>query len=184
MLAKRLKLYGLSIKEVKKIDLRDCYMQQRPNKPFDKLLLNEDGIVDSHMLNSPHFKIAKLYFKKGKKKTRQRYQSTHYYQMNRILGREGSPEKIINLTNSLRKGYLRKGYKEDYVVVLMEPFACSRYKRDVPDLVPEVWSGHHRIGILLAMEEFCVRVVVAEDSKPRSCFCVGKIHDCCVEKNL
>ena len=181
MLEKQLKLYGLAKKEVCEIDLRTCYMQQRPNNPLNKVLMEGDK-VNSNMMNSPHYELAKRYIRRGQNNARRRFRRTRYYRMMRIFGRKHFPEKFPGLVHSMKKGYLRRKRKKYFIVVLMQPFAYSRYNRDVPMLVPEVWSGHHRIGILLALRKYAVQVMVAEDTQPGTCKCVGKIHDLCVLK--
>ena len=181
MLEKQLKIYGLAKKEIIDIDLRTCYMQQRPNNPLDKILM-EGYKVNSNMMNSPHYELAKRYIRKGERNTRKRFKRTRYSKMVKIFRRKGFPEKFPNLVHSMKKGYLRRKHKRKYIMVLMEPFAYSRYNREVEMLVPEVWSGHHRIGILLALQQYVVPVMVVEDLHKGSCKCAGKIHDLCVVK--
>jgi len=178
-LEKWLKQYQLAIEDITEQDLRSCYMQQRPNNPFDSLLCKEDGAIDSSMPNSPHYELAELYIRRGDAKARKHFHSTRYYQMAKIIGRRSFPSKMEYLVRSLRKGYLRRKFKWDYIVALRTPFARSRYKRDVPILVPEIWSGHHRVGILLAMKKHVVPVVFAKDLKPGSCRSAGKVHGLC-----
>ena len=174
--------YQIGIDNIRDVDLRQCYIQQRPNFPIDKLLVNGDGIVDSRMTNSPHHELADLYVRRGEGKARKRFKGTRYCQMSKMMGRGNFPIKLPGLHASLKKGYLRKKHKWNFIVVLMEPFASSRYKRNVVHLVPEVWAGHHRAAMLLALGKTIVRVVVGKDLKPGSRKCAGKIHDLCVKK--
>ena len=176
-----LKRYHLAIDSIEEVDLRICYMQQRPNKPFDAILCDKKGIVNSSMENSPHHELARLYISEGRRQAEKKFKSTRYYKMLKIMGKEGFPSKLDNLIKSLRKGYLRKEFKWGYVVALQEPFAHSRYKRKVPMLAPEIWSGHHRAGILLAMKQYIVPVVFAKDMQPGSCYSAGKIHGLCIQ---
>jgi len=180
---KWLKQYALGVQEIKEVDLRQCYMQQRPNHPFDRLLVAEDGSIDSHLNNSPHYGLMKLYVEKGERKARKRFRRTLYYKMIKMMGRRKFPDKINLMIPSMKKGYLRRKHEWDYIVVLMESFARSRYGReDVDNLVPEIWTGHHRGAILLALDRPIAKVLVAVDLQPNSCKSAGKIHGLCVKQ--
>jgi hypothetical protein len=181
-LEKWLGRYDLAIDKIQDVDLRCCYMQQRPNNSFDSILRKHDESVDYHLLNSPHYELAQIYINQGPSKTKEVFRSTKYYLMGKMLGKSGFPGKIDDLIKSLSRGYLSHKHKWAYIVILNEPFARSRYNRDVPNLCPEIWSGHHRGGILLAMEKYIVPVVMAKDMKPGCRKSVGKIHGLCVEK--
>jgi hypothetical protein len=180
MLEKQLKHYGLRSKDIISMDLQSCYMQARPNKPLDNILKNENGVVDYSMLASPHTEIAKIYYEKGEKHLRKVYNETRYGVFRRkYMGKKDFPQRIIGLFNSIKKGYRRKGHKDHYIVILMKPFAKSRYNRDIPDLVPEIWSGHHRAGAMIALGKDIVEVLIAVDANPGTNYSAGKIHDLC-----
>jgi len=172
----RLSRYGLIVNRIEKIDLRTCYMQSRPNNPL------VDGSENALMINSPHHELASSLIERGEKWTRKNYENTEYYGMCQKMGKKGFPEKMIDLVWSIKDGYLADEYRDEYVICLDHPFAKTRYERDVPELVPEVWSGHHRIGILLALRKYNVSVRFAEDNYPGSKCSEGKIHGLCVEK--
>tara|TARA_Y100000310_G_scaffold242079_1_gene246238 strand:+ start:1755 stop:2357 length:603 start_codon:yes stop_codon:yes gene_type:complete len=194
--------YNLGIKNIEDVDLSSCYMQQRPNQPFGRLLLSKsgkvligtngaflissppkkEGIIDSKITNSPHYELAKMILEEGERKTRKIFKETRYYQMCKILGKKNFPEKIFGLIKSLEKGYLHGKHKKDFITILTEPFAKSRYNRNVEILVPEIWSGHHRAGILLALGQSIVPVAIAQDKDPGSCKSAGKIHGLCIYK--
>lgn len=182
-LNKFLNLYDLEVDKVVDLDLTKCFMQARPNKPLDEILVR-DGRVDYSISNSPHREFADLLFQKGDEWLRLNYGQTRYCIMKTKLFKKPDdfPKRFVDLCNSLQMGYLRKGYEEDYIVVLDWPFANTRYKRDVPDLSPEIFSGHHRAGALIAMGKNKIKVVVAKDTAPGSKQCFGKIHDLCNEE--
>lgn len=141
-----------------------------------------DGKIDTHMIHSPHYKIFKLYFDNGSDWLKSNYKSTDYYEMcTKIFGkRDISVKKIISMCESIKKGYLRKGYEEEYPTILEKPFAFTRYNREVPMVKYEIFTGHHRIGALLALGVKRAKVIIGEDSKPSSCYSEGKIHNLCV----
>jgi hypothetical protein len=169
--------YNLAVDKIKDIDLRMCFMQQRPNDPMDDILTNY------LMIHSPHYEIAKMYFDFGEKHLKRHFKSTTYYQMcKRFLKKNVHIPKNVSICNAMKEGYLSGNHKNDHVIVLLEPFAKTRYSRDVPIYVPEVWSGHHRIGALIALEQYVVPVAIAKDMKPGSRFSEGKIHKLCVEE--
>ena len=82
------------------------------------------------------------------------------------------------LLDSLKKGYLRKGYERDRIVVLNKPFICSRYGiKDTAIPSPEIFMGHHRAGALIAMGQNLVEVIIAKDDQPMAHQCYGKLHN-------
>ena len=86
--------------------------------------------------------------------------------------------KKIHLFDSLREGYLRRGYEEEYIVILNDPFISTRCGlKNIFTFSPEIFIGHHRAGALVALGKYMVKVVIAKDNKPGSCQCGGKIHD-------
>jgi len=167
--------YGLVPDKFSDLDLRTCYWQNTPNKPVSSLFGD-----DRSMIISPHAEIAKLYYEQGEKAVRKQYKQTDYCKMKEYFGKGTKfPSKIVTLFDSVKKGYLRGKYKEEFIVVLMQSFAISRYGREEEDLVPEVWSGHHRVGALLALGRYNVRVLIAKDNHPGEKFSQGKIHKWC-----
>ena len=172
--AKAIRVYGLEVVGVEPIDLRTCYVFYPPNNGMDDLF------GDRCMELSPHVEICKLYLKQGARWLRRNYQTTRYGQMMDRLGKKNFPQKIIDICESVREGYLCKGYEGSYIVVLREPFAASRYLRQIPNRVPEIWSGHHRAAALLAFGRYMVDVLVARDGAPGSKFSVGKVHGLCL----
>jgi hypothetical protein len=178
---KFLKRYDLSRKEIKEIDLRDTYMQRTPNRSTDYLLAIEKKRTHL-MIFSPHTEIFSLLHQFGESWIEKVFTDTRYYKMASVLGKKDFPKKLKKIYYSIRDGYLQGKYKEKYIVVLEEPFAKSRYLRDVEDNAPEIFSGHHRVGALLALKRYNVKVVVAVDNKPGSKYSHGKIHDVCVER--
>jgi len=174
--------YNLKDRCIQKIDLRSCYMQQRPNQPFNDMIMRDNGFIDLSMLNSPHLEIINLYIKHGEKWVKDNYHNTRYHKMLKLMGKDGFPHKIFKLFKSLKKGYLRKKYAKEYIVVLEKPFAKSRYNRDVKNLVPEIWSGHHRAAILIALCQYEVKVLIADDAAEGLCASAGKIHNLCVKE--
>jgi len=173
--------YGLKPVKTEVVDLRTCYSQCRPNQPIDELLL-VNGKVDRNMMNSPHFEFANFYYS-NEKHLRNIFSHTRYAKMLRLFGREPIfPEKFAQLCDSIKAGYLRRKHEENYIVILMESFARSRYNRDdVLNLVPEVWSGHHRIGSLLALGRYSAKVCIAEDIAKGTKMSYGKIHFLCIK---
>lgn len=170
------KKYGIELGKVFKIDLRKVYFQCRPNDMLNHLYLNED----THISNSPHVEIFEEYYKRGRKWLKKNYKDLRYYKFMRHLGKgEKFPKRIVNVGDSIKNGYLRNKYKDDYIVVLKETFASTRYNRSQYNLVPEIWSGHHRAAALFALERFIVDVRVGIDVDSGSCFCDERIHELC-----
>jgi len=179
----RLKKYDIGVKEIKEVDLRNCYMQQRPNSSIGDLLLDK-GMVNSFIINSPHYEIACLYYKEGESWLRKHYKDTKYFtMMTKYFDKKNFyvNHTLINFFKSIKGGYRRGKYKNSYISVLLEPFANSRYNRNVPNLVPEIFSGHHRAAALLALKIYKVKVIVATDLKTGSCKTNGKIHNLCIK---
>jgi hypothetical protein len=174
--------YGVVKKEIREIDLRDACMQYAPNSKMVYSFCYEDGNLDTGMLNSPHCRIAKIYFKNGSDWLKKNYKTTEYYRMcTEFFGKKDiSIKKIISICESMKKGYLREGYEEEYPTVLEEPFAFTRYERNVPMVKYEVFTGHHRIGAMLALGMKRAKVIIGKDSKPGSCYSEGKIHKLCI----
>lgn len=170
--------YGLEIKSYQNLDLRTLYPQPRPNEPLNQYY------KEYCMKGSPHKEIAECYFNKGEKWLKHNWIHTRYGKMMTFMGKTKYPSKIPNLCESVKSGYLREGYEQNFIVVLQESFAITRYcRKDIdPQQVPEVWSGHHRIGILLALGYKNVKVAIAEDKYPKTKFTNGKIHKYCEVK--
>lgn len=169
--------YGLIPDKYTTVDLRICFWQNTPNKPVCSLFNH-----DRQMIYSPHVKIAQIYYRHGEEELRKRYKDTEYCKMKEYFGKGNKfPPRLVSLFDSLKNGYLKGKYKEDYIVLLMQSFAISRYNRDEEDLVPEVFSGHHRIGALLALERYDAKVLIAKDAHPGDKFSEGKIHNLCRE---
>ena len=176
-----LKRYDLSRKKIKEIDLRDTYMQRTPNRTTQYLL--KIANKSTHlMVFSPHAEIFSMLHQFGESWVEKVFTDTRYYNMVALLGKKEFPKKLKKIYRSIKKGYLHGKYKDKYIVVLEEPFAKSRYLRDVKDNVPEVFSGHHRIGALLALGRYNAKVVIAVDNKPGSKYSHGKIHQACVKR--
>ena len=169
--------YGLKRKELRVIDLRTTYCQSRPNKPIFHLF--ERG--NTRMVGSPHVQFAEYYFSKGENWLRRNWKSTRYYKFRNFIGKKGFPSRFVGLCKSVSNGYLRKEHAGEFITILDEPFSYTRFNRKVDlDLAPEVWSGHHRVGILIALEKYEAKVEVAMDKYPGSCKSYGKIHDLCI----
>ncbi|MHA1470264.1 MAG: hypothetical protein ACTSSP_06840 [Candidatus Asgardarchaeia archaeon] len=84
----------------------------------------------------------------------------------------------IHLLDSIKEGYLRNGYNNNYIVLLDIPLVVSRYNvKNISIKSPEVFMGHHRIGALLALGIDRVRVILAEDEMPGTNQCYGKVHE-------
>ena len=187
-LDKELHKYGLRLDRFDRVDLKKCYMQSRPNNKFmDDVLGHIKDPERSLMLNSPHLELALLYFRNGKKWMIDHYDHTRYRTMQMKYKKKNKfPFGFLKLCTSIKSGYLRKGFDSNFIVLLDEPFAKSRFNRDVPNLSPEVWSGHHRVGAVLALNKISgldsrVKVAVAADRKPGLLRSAGKIHNLCVE---
>jgi hypothetical protein len=180
--------YGLRFHKFAQLDVKKCYMQSRPNSEFMDDVLGEvrDPKGRFSMLNSPHAEFATLYFKHGKKWLKNNYNKTRYKIMQlKYKKKNNFPDGFLRLCESLKMGYLRRKFDQNFIVVLDEPFAKSRFNRDVPSLSPEVWSGHHRIGIILALNKINnldskVKVAIAVDGHPGSLKSAGKIHKLCI----
>lgn len=169
--------YGLVKDKIENIDLQTCYSQNTPNKPISDIF-NYNRL----MIHSPHFQLAKMYYENGLSKTKKNYIRTDYCRMKEYFGKGSKfPSKIIPLYDSIKRGYLCEGHKEDYIVLLMQSFAISRYNRNEENLVPEVWSGHHRVGALLALGIYHADVLIAKDAHPGEKTSAGKIHRWCKE---
>lgn len=158
-------------------------MQFAPNSKIIYSFCMIDGELDTHMINSPHYEIAKLYFDNGSSWLRNNYKSTNYYRMCiDFLGKKDvQVEKIISLCESIKKGFLRSGYEKEHPTVLEKPFAFTRYNREVPMVKYEVFAGHHRVGVMLAIGMKKAKVIIGEDLNPSSCYSKGKIHNLCKE---
>jgi len=165
-------------------DLSKIYIQNTPNRPLDLLFSQKKP---NYLLSeSPHFELASLYIKNGSKWLEKNYKLTLYYKMCKYFLKKNPVNttlKMIKICDSIKKGYLRKGYENNYIVLLLEPFAISRYNREIEFLVPEIFSGHHRAAILLALGYKSVKVIIAEDVQKGFCESRGKIHDLCVKNN-
>jgi len=170
--------HGLKLIEIKKMDLRDCYTQHVPDRFFINSLFIQDGIEDYRMTNSPHYEIFSLYRKNGWRWLNKNYKNTKYRKMMKSLGHSGKPpSKIRKLYRSLNKtGYLHGKYRDRFIILLKKPFANTRYGRDIDNNSPEVFSGHHRIGALLALEKYKVLIAFAKDICPGTCFSLGRFH--------
>ena len=168
-----LKRYGLKIEKIKKVDLTKVYYQYRP-----------DVVCDRILTNSPHFEFAQQYYSKGLKWLNENFQNTKYsiFQKDVLKITPYIPMRKIYLFDSLKDGYLRKGYENDYIVILNNPFVCTRYEVNLSLPSPEVFIGHHRAGALLALGVEKANVIVAIDDEPGKCRCYGKLHD--IYKNV
>ena len=178
-LDKYIERYGLKIVSIKKVDLRDTYLQYLHNSKLDDLL-TVDGSIDRSMLNSPHFELAHLYYDHGKKWLMKHYKDTKYFQFkNNVLNRTDIvPLKKIGVFDSIRDGYPKKGHEKDYVVLLNEPLIHTRFNvKHIPLNSLEVFIGHHRIAALLALGINEVKVIIAEDIKKGTCDIYGKLSD-------
>lgn len=175
--------YGVVKKEIREICLEDTCMQYAPNSGMLYHFCMVDGELDTRMINSPHFNIFSLYLKHGESWLKSNYKSTDYYRMCiKFLEKKDAPiKKIISLCESMKKGYLRSGYEEEYPTILEKPFAFTRYNREVPMVKYEIFTGHHRIGAMLALEIKKAKVIIGEDMNPSSCYSEGKIHNLCKE---
>lgn len=174
--AKTIRVYGLEPVGVEQVDLRTCHAFYPPNRPMNDLFPNE-----RLMAFSPHFEICELYLKRGLDWLLRNYRDTKYWEMMQRMGKKNFPQKVVDLCESMKAGYRREGFGSSFVVVLMEPFSASRYGRNVPNRTPEIWSGHHRTGAMLALGHNLVDVLIARDAKPGSKFSVGKVHGLCLE---
>jgi hypothetical protein len=189
---KNLRKYGLVLHNIERRDLSNCYMQSRPNCEYDDGVLGriENPMRRFSMVNSPHLEFAMLYYKNGKRWMTNNYNKTRYKVMCfKYKRKKKFPDGFIDLCNSIKEGYLRNGFNDDYIVLLDEPFAKSRFKRSVLNLVPEVWSGHHRAGAILALSSInesdsFVDVAIAKDTKPGTMKSSGKIHSICVDERI
>jgi len=162
--------YNLKIVTFSEIDLRNTYAQYRPE-------YNEE---DLHMITSPHYELANLFYTKGEKWLRKKFHKTRYAMLKKnISGEIGSiSKKKVLLFYSIRKGYLRGPHKNNYIVVLNKPLIVTRYgMKPVLSKSPEIFMGHHRVGALLALGINSAKVIVAEDNNPGSCQCYGSLHD-------
>lgn len=175
-----LEKYGLGISRIADVDLRTLYPQQRPNDPQNRFYFGDT------MDGSPHKEIAKMIIEDGVFEAKKKYRSTRYCQMMRTMGKINFPDKMLKLISSVREGYLRGKHNLDYIVVLDEPFAETRYGREDVDKSkkPEMWIGHHRAGILLALGRHKAKVIIARDEQQGGCFTNGKIHNYCVKKDV
>jgi len=171
--------YGLKIVSIIKIDLRRTHMQYRIDDQLDELL-KVDGVVDRSMLNSPHYKLACLYFNKGREWCETNFKDTDYFKLfNKVLGRVGNvPFRKFDIFDSIKDGYLRDGFDADHIVVLEKPLIISRYGVEDIHLDPmEIFIGHHRASALLALGRNIVDVIIVEDSEPGTCNINGKLSN-------
>lgn len=171
--------YGLSIESIINIDLRKTHMQYFIHDEMDKLL-TIDGIIDRKMLNTPHYKLASLYYDKGRSWFDKNYKSTQYFKfVNDVLGKKKySFVRKFNLFDSIKLGYLKKGFEDDYIVVLKEPLIVSRYCFKDPSLKSlEIFMGHHRVAALMALKIYNVKVIMAKDVYQGSCDFNGKLSN-------
>jgi hypothetical protein len=168
--------YGLKVDLVTNIDLRNIHLQYFYNRKLDKLL-TVGGVVDRGMLNSPHYEFASLYYKNGEKWLDNNFKGTKYsYFRRKVLKKhEGVPRKKLRLLDSMRDGYLKKGFEESHIVVLREPLIISRYKANIILNPLEIFMGHHRVAALLALGINNVEVVMAKDIRSGSCDIYGKL---------
>lgn len=171
--SKIIKKYGLEFCSVENIDIRTCYPQYRPNSPVN-MFFNDSQKMDC----SPHFELAKFYFEKGRKWVKKNYSKTKYYYMKKYLKSPVSIDRFCDLCDSLREGYL-SDRKKDRIIILLEPFAKTRYLHNIAGRSPEIWSGHHRAGICIALGQYILSVIVAKDNNPGSKKCISKIHEAC-----
>jgi hypothetical protein len=182
---KYIRRYGLSVQSIEEVDLKTCYIQGSPNRLMPKVLVNKDGEYDTSIFNSPHYEICFLYYRNGDAYVQENYHKTRYCKMRQVyLGNKSVrfPSRVRKVCESIKQGYLNGKYKNSYIVLLDVPLAKSRYNRNVDNLVPEIFMGHHRTAALLAFGIRNVRVIMAKDNKCGSCVCYGKIHDLCFEK--
>lgn len=162
------KRYGLKIDEIKKVDLTKVYCQYRPDVEYDRIFTN-----------SPHLEFAQHYYNRGLKWLNKNFKNTKYFifQKDVLQIAPYIPMRKIRLFDSLKEGYLREGYENDYIVILNKPFICTRYGANLLLPSPEVFIGHHRVGALLALGIKKANVIVAMDREPGKCRCYGKLHN-------
>ncbi len=167
---KYIKRYCLEIVKFEKINLNTLYSQYRPDVELE----------DLKIINSPHLELADLYYKNGFLWLEKNFNRTKYYIFKKNILRivPHITMRKIRLFESLKKGYLSKGHEKDYIVVLNDPFICTRYGlKNISMLSPEIIIGHHRAGALIALGINKVKVIIARDTKPGSCQCLGKINE-------
>jgi len=172
---KFLRKYGLRVGEVKNIDLRETYAQCTPGRPVDSFF-GDNGM----MIDSPHVEFAQLYYKHGLKWMKNNYKTTKLYLFKSKLRKKGFAVGMVDICESIKRGYLHGKHASDHIIVLNTPFCNSRYDlKEDGGRVPEVFAGHHRIGALLALKKFVVPVLFCIDGCPGSKFSQGKIHLAC-----
>lgn len=145
------------------VDLRECYMMQCHARSVDYFMFRK-GRPDRHMTQSPHVKLARLYLDKGEKWFRKNFYDTEYCYLREHYANKPRrpPGNFINLFKSIQQGYRRKGYN-NHIHVLDEPFCNTRYGFKEPNLVPEIYAGNHRVGILIALGKYNVEVLLLKD---------------------
>lgn len=174
-----LKQFGLNKVKEEEVELNSLYVQDRPNDLFPCHIQRMPNLI-----YSPHVLAAEKIIEYGEDWFKKNWKETSYGMMMEHFGKKNYPEKLPRLIRSIKEGYLRKGFEDDFIVILNEPFARTRYMRlDRPrEFSPEILSGHHRAGILLALGKKSATVIVAQDARPGSLFSKGKIHDLCIKK--
>jgi hypothetical protein len=179
-LIKYIRKYDLELLMLKNVKLEETCMQYRPESLFYDLMRDKNGIIDLTMKNSPHREFAFLYYRKGLKWLTKNFKNTKYCQFkSKILNRDiNVPMRKIRLFDSLKKGYLSKGFEKDYIVLLERPLVETRYGVKCSEYsCPEVFMGHHRIGALLSCGVKKADVIIARDIASDSRQCFGKIHN-------
>lgn len=170
--------YKLKSTRIDNIDLRTTF---RLKTPF--MLLENIWGKTGLMTESPHVECARLYYKHGTDWFKKNYHKTKLFSL-RSFGKKNANSEVlclrfINLCDSLKLGYLSNVHKHGHIAILEVPFCNSRYGLKKNNCVPEVFFGHHRTGILLALEKFVVPVVYCVDVAPGSRYTVGTRHFSC-----
>lgn len=172
---KILKRYGLEFVNIRDIDLRTTHPQCTPSRPVNSFFGETGSMVDS-----PHAEFARLYYDHGLKWMKKNYRKTRLCLLRTKLGKQGFDMGMVKLCDSIKRGYLYGKYSSEHIIVIDVPFCNSRYNLNEDNMrVPEIFSGHHRTGSLLALGKFVVPVIFCSDKFPGSCFSNGKIHSAC-----
>jgi hypothetical protein len=175
-----IKKYGLIFDRFSDVNLEEVCVQYRPEIAFHNLMMGENGELDFSMKNSPHYEFAHLYYSKGLKWMEKNFKKTKYFIFRKeiLKSHHKVPIGKIRLFDSVKDGYLKKGFEEKYIVILERPLIETRYGiKQNKEMCSEIFLGHHRAAALLALNIKSVKVIIAKDANSNSCHVRGKLHD-------
>ena len=186
-----LKRLGLEPIGVIEVLVQSLFLQHHIDRPIEFLLRSEDGKIDRSILNSPHYKLLKIYETHGIDWLRKNFRDTGYYQIYAYYNRIGKKRnlykkdgwlpvqyedegiwlKILNFIDIYervkKEGYLSSAYKDKRISVLEVPFSVGRFGAEIDWEPYEIWGGHHRAAAIAATGREKIEAILIKDTKAK-----------------